>query len=257
MKLPDLFIITKGTRVVISITLGICGTGILIAWLYYRSVNRAEDPRVLPVRELIQQSEKLSAERKAPESFLILDSALRILRSIPGYENSYETGVIFNNACSAWLLSALYDSTLAETEKHKMLGTARNFADSSIRIYRDWIAEWDSVDEEQIRTSLTPSFNPDNKAFTGLNPQKILRKRILDIREAQKETPRRLSVGLTNLGTIHRHLNQSDSALLCFTEALELWPENATAKNNLNVLKGGEPIKPSLIKTLFPPDKKK
>jgi len=243
--------------VVLGITLGICGTAILVAALYYRGLNRSEDPRILPVRELIQKGEKLSAARKAPEAFLVFDSALQLLRSIPGYGQSYETGVILNNACSAWLLSGLYDSTLTDQEKTQMLHTASFLADSSIRIYQAWIGTWDSLSEDQIRIMTAPYFQPDDTAFSGRNPHRIAEKRIRDIQSAQKETPRRLSVSLTNLGTIHRHLDQPDSALICFTRALELWQENATAKSNLNVLKGGTPVKPSLIKSLFPPDKKR
>ncbi|MFA5815255.1 MAG: tetratricopeptide repeat protein [Bacteroidales bacterium] len=257
MKLPDLFKITKGTRVVISITLGICGTAILVAVLYYRGLNRSEDPRLVPVRELIQKSEELTGNRKAPEAFLLLDSALHLLKSVPGYENSYETGVIFNNACSAWLLSALYDSTLVSGEKEKMLVTAHTFADSSLRIYRAWISEWDSLPGDQIRIKIAPFFKPDDPAFAGRNPHRILDKRVKDIQSAQIETPRRLSVNLTNLGTIHRHMNRPDSALVCYAEALHLWKENKTAESNLNVLKGGKPLKPSILKSLFPPDKKK
>ncbi|HBB93530.1 MAG TPA: hypothetical protein DC042_17855 [Bacteroidales bacterium] len=257
MKIPDLFIMTKGTRVVISITLGICGTGILVAALYYRSVNRAEDPRVLPVREMISRSEQLSVERRTTEAHLTLDSALRILRGIPGYQDSYETGVIFNNTSSAWLMAALYDSTLTQPEKDKMLQLARNFADSSLIIYRSWIAEWGALTETRIRQKTSPFFKKENPDFAGLKAGRILDRRIRNIQEAQKETPRRLSVSLTNKGTIYRHLSQSDSAFICFTEALGIWPENATAKSNLNVLQGGEPVKPSILKTLFPPDKKK
>ena len=257
MKISELFHITKGTRVVISITLGICGTAILIAVFYYRSMNRAADPRVIPVRELLQKSEELTGARKAPEAFLVLDSALHLLRSVPGYENSYETGVIFNNACSAWLLSALYDSTLTSSEKENMLQLAQSFADSSTRIYRAWIREWDSLPTDQVRSRIAPFFKPDDPAFAGRNPESILDKRIKDIREAQLETPRRLSVSLTNLGTIHRHLNRPDSALMCYAEALQIWSENRTAQSNLTVLQGGKPLKPSLIQNLFPPDKKK
>ncbi len=257
MKLTDLFIITKSTRVVISITLGICGTAILVAALYYRNLNRSDDPRLVPVRELILKSEALANGRKAPEAYLLLDSALQLLKAVPGYERSYEAGFIYNNACSAWLLSALYDSTLAVSEKNQMLLTARTFADSSLRIYRDWLLEWDSLSDDQIRGKITPLFNPEDSAFEGRNFDNILKKRIKDIRSAQIETPRRLSVGLTNLGTIQRHLNQPDSALISFAEALNLWSDNRTAKSNLNVLNGGDPIKPSLIKSLFPPDKKK
>ena len=256
MKFSDLFIVSKGTRVVISITLGICGTGILIAVFYYRGLNRSEDPRLVPVRELIRKSETLSANRKAPEAYMVLDSAIRLIQTVPGYKKSYETGVMYNNACSSWLLAASYDSTLVPAEKEKMLRTARVFADSSMMVYRAWIADWDSLNPDQIHSRITPFFRPDDPAFSGRNPVRILKKRVRDIQSAQLETPRRLSVSLTNLGTIHRHLNQPDSALACYAEALRLWDKNATAKNNMNVLMGGKPIKPSLIKSLFPPDKK-
>jgi len=257
MKLSDLLIITKSTRVVISITLGICGTAILVAALYYRNLNRADDPRLVPIRELILQSEKLSNSRKAAEAYLLLDSALQQLNQIPGYKWSYEAGFIYNNASSAWLLSALYDSTLTSSEKENMLHLARTFADSSLLIYRRWINEWDSLDGIQIRSRIEPFFKSEDPAFAGRNFEHILKKRIKDIRSAQIETPRRLSVCLTNMGTIHRHMNQPDSALVCFAEALQLWSENRTAKSNLSVLNGGEPIKPSLINSIFPPDKHK
>ena len=257
MKISDLFHITKGTRVVISITLGVCGTAVLVAALYYRSLNRAEDPRVVPVREMIGRSQEYSNNRKAPEAYLILDSALQHLRSVAGYENSYEIGVIFNNSCSVWLLPALYDSTLAVAEKEKMLKTAAMFADSSMLLYRAWIREWDSLSPDQIRIKVAPFFKADDPAFTGRNPGRILDKRIKDIREAQIETPRRLSVSLTNRGTVYRHLGDPDSALTCFAEALHLWKDNRTAQSNFNVLKGGVPLRPSLIQNLFPPDKNK
>lgn len=242
---------------VISITLGVCGMAIVTAALYYRSLNRTEDPRLVPVRELIQDSQELSNSRKAPEAHILLDSALQILRSVDGYRNSYETGVIFNNACSAWLLTALYDSTLAESEKTEMLKAAASFADSSLLIYRIWLEEWGSLPPEQIRSRTEPFFTPGDPAFAGRNPSRLLDKRIKDIREAQIETPRRLSVALTNRGTIHRHLNQPDSAFACYAEALDIWKDNRTAQSNLNVLKGGKPLKPSIIQALFPPDKKK
>jgi len=78
---------------------------------------------------------------------------------------------------------------------------------------------------------------------------------IINIVAAQIETPRRLSVSLSNKGTIYHHMMKPDSSLTCYQLALSLWKDNRTAKSNLNVLMGGEPIKPSLIELLFPPDK--
>lgn len=255
MKLPNLLIISRGTRVVFIITLVICLSAILIAMAYYRGINRSADPRILPIRELISQAEELSSGLNGAASAYLLDSALVLVRAIPGYGQSWETGVIYNNLSSTWLMMALYDSTLQEHEKEELFHTAGRYADSSLYIYRRWMADWGSISTEEIASRISPWFTPDDPAFTGLNPDKIFRKRVKDISSAQVETPRRISVSLTNLGTVHRHLSQPDSALSCFTEALELWGENRAAKSNLQVLKGGEPVRPSLLKSLFPPQK--
>jgi len=94
-------------------------------------------------------------------------------------------------------------------------------------------------------------------AFQGLSFDKILNRRVRNLVTAQIETPRRLSVCMTNKGTIFRHMMQADSAFFYYNHALALWKENRTAESNLSVLMGGEPVKPSLIKSLFPPDKNK
>ncbi|MFN2313767.1 MAG: tetratricopeptide repeat protein, partial [Bacteroidales bacterium] len=69
--------------------------------------------------------------------------------------------------------------------------------------------------------------------------------------------PRRLSVSYTNKATAYRHMMMQDSALVWYDRALALWKDNRTAESNLSVLLGGEPVKPGIIKTLFPPDRKK
>jgi len=48
-----------------------------------------------------------------------------------------------------------------------------------------------------------------------------------------------------------------DSAFVYYQDALSLWKDNRTAESNLSVLLGGEPVKPNLIESLFPPDKNK
>jgi hypothetical protein len=97
----------------------------------------------------------------------------------------------------------------------------------------------------------------DDPAFTGLNFDRIISGRIRNIKLAQVETPRRLSVSLTNKGAVYRYILIPDSAVAYYKEALELWPGNITAKSNLSVLMGGQPVEPTFIEKLFPPDRKK
>jgi len=255
MKFTNLIHISKGTRVVFIITLCICGSAFAIASLYYRSVNRSGDPRLIPVRNLIQQADSLSGGLNAPRAQVLLDSARRILGAMPGYRDSWEVGVILNNSASGWIMAALYDSTLTADEKVRMLTIGLQFTDSSLTIYKEWLAQWESMSEEMIRKEIQPWFLVEDQALTGLSSDKLITRRTRQILEAKLETPRRISVALTNRGTAFRHLIRLDSARLCFEQAMEIWPDNQAAKNNLSILDGGKPIRPSLLKTLFPPEK--
>jgi len=124
-------------------------------------------------------------------------------------------------------------------------------------IYRRWIKEWSSASAEEIANKLSPFMTIDDPAFMGRDFERIFSGRVKNISLAQIETPRRLSVSLTNKGIINRHLMRPDSSLKYYREALSLWEENSAAKSNLSVLLGGEPVKPSIIESLFPPDRRK
>jgi len=152
---------------------------------------------------------------------------------------------------------AIYDSTVNRDEKNKLLEIAMKYCDSSITVYKNWISDWEKLSSDEISEKLSPFMYESDKAFEGQNFKRIFAKRIKDIVTAQIETPRRLSVSLTNKGTIYRHQLLVDSALSCYNQSLAIWKDNRTAKSNLSVLMGGEPVKPSIIESLFPPDKNK
>jgi tetratricopeptide (TPR) repeat protein len=251
----DLFKITKGTKVILVITFVVSSVTLAFAYFYYLGINRMEDPRVRQARELLEEYDQLSATGNPMERFSLLDSASAIYASFADYQQSFEFGVILNNKSSALILSALYDSTMSVPERNTVLSLAQSFCDSSIANYKTWLVEWGGLSSDEIATRIKPHMLENDPAFQGLNYEKIFEKRVKDIVVAQVETPRRLSVSLTNLGTIYRHTARQDSALLFYKEAIELWGDNRIAKSNLNVLMGGEPIEPSVIESLFPPEK--
>jgi hypothetical protein len=254
MGFGDIFKITRGTKVIITITFSVALAASLFALFYYIGINRSEDPRILKAREYLLDFEKNSGDSSPGEAFPALDSAFRIFSSLPDYKNSFETGVIYNNKSSSLLMRALYDTTISGTEKRTLLDLSLKQCDSSIHIYNSWIEEWGFLTRQEITEKLTPFMRNDDPALTH-NFKKIFERRVKNLVMAQIETPRRLSVSLTNKGTIYRHLSKPDSSLLFYREALLLWKENRTAKSNLNVLTGGDPLKPSVIESLFPPDK--
>ena len=255
MRFRDIFIISKGTKVILTITFSVSILAVAFAFFYYRNINNSEDPRVKKAHEFLLQYEKQSVRNNSLEAFPFLDSANAIFRSYPEYESSFEIGVIYNNKCSALLLMALYDSIISEFEKNNILSLAMKYCDSSISNYRIWSGSWDSLSPEIISDRISPYMKEDDPAFRGYDFEKIFSGRVKNIVAAQIETPRRLSVSLSNKGTIYRHMMKPDSSLICYQMALSLWKDNRTAKSNLNVLMGGEPIQPSLIELLFPPDK--
>ncbi|MCU0456920.1 MAG: tetratricopeptide repeat protein [Bacteroidales bacterium] len=255
MSFRDIFIISKGTKVIFTITFSVSLLAVLFAFFYYRNLNRSEDPRIRNARTWLAEYDKTTGGINSYQAFCLLDSAYSVFRSLPDYSSSFEVGLIYNNKCSALLLQAMYDTSITESQKRYLLSRSMIYCDSSISIYRNWIREWHGLSISEITEKISPWMKEDDEAFRGHNYKKIFAGRIRNIISARQETPRRLSVSLSNKGTIYRHMMMPDSSLAYYREALKLWKDNRTAKSNLNVLLGGEPIKPNLIQSLFPPDK--
>jgi hypothetical protein len=257
MGFSDIFKIGRGTKTILLISFSVSLTALIFAFFYYRSINRSEDPRIMKAREFLNAYDKVSGNSDISETFPLLDSAYRIFKSLHDYESSFEPGVIYNNKCSSLILKAIYDTTVKEVEREMLLNLSLKYSDSSILVYNRWMAEWIKLTPEEIAERIQPLMNSNDPAFYGLDFAKICERRVKNIIMAQTETPRRLSVSLTNKGTIYRHMLKPDSSLVLFKQALSLWKENRAAESNLSVLGGGDPVKPSLIESLFPPDKNK
>ncbi|MCU0458280.1 MAG: hypothetical protein MUE37_04220 [Bacteroidales bacterium] len=257
MGLKDIFVISAGTRKLLVITSSVAVLAILFAVFHYRGVNRSEDPRVAPARQLMARYDKVSGGTDSYDYFCLLDSAAAIYESVPGYEHSWEKGVIFNNRCSGLLVMAIYDSLMNDSLRRSLVDLSMSWCDSSINTYMAWKEEWGSLSEDEVKQKLSSTMHADDPAFTGHNFRTVFGKRVDDVMLAQVEIDRRLSVSYTNKATAYRHLVMQDSAYRYFQEALALWSHNRIAESNLSVLMGGEPVKPGIIESLFPPDRKK
>jgi hypothetical protein len=257
MSFKELIVISPGTKKILAITLSVATLAVVFAFFYYRGVNRSEDPRVSEARRYMAEYDALAGGTGSYAFFHLLDSAGMIYSRVQGYETSWEMGVIYNNKCSGLLLMAIYDSTITEPAKQSLLELSVIYCDSSISVYSRWLDEWEQLTEEEVSRRVLDEMDENDTAFAGLNYNKITGKRVRDIMLATVETPRRLSVSYTNKATAYRHLMMQDSALFYYKRALSLWKDNRTAESNLSVLLGGEPVKPGIIESLFPPDRKK
>ena len=257
MGLKDIFVLSAGTKKLLVITSSVAVLAVLFAIFHYRGINRSEDPHVAQARQLLAEYDRVAGGIRSYEFFHLLDSAAAVYKGIPGYENSWEMGVIFNNKCSGLLLMAIYDSSLTDSVRRSLIDLSMAWCDSSITLYRAWKTEWGSLSEDKVEQKLGLTMRADDPAFDGYKIRRIFGKKVDDIMLAQVEIDRRLSVSFTNKATAYRHLMRQDSAYYYYQEALALWNHNRTAESNLSVLMGGEPVKPGIIESLFPPDRKK
>lgn len=252
--MKNLFRISAQTkRVLAGIFIIIC-TSLLVAYIYYNGKNKAEDPRIVRTKYMFRQFDELMKENKYSEALPLLDSIEIILLKVPGYKESYEPGIVYNNRGSAYLSMALYSSN-DSIEKFRLLEISEKNIDSSIAIYNAWIDKNNNLTEAELSKNAEPFFSENDLAFKGRNIEKIIRKRAEDLALAQKENPRRLSVCYTNLGIVQRHQYKQNEAAESYIKAIKLWKDNYTARNNFNVLMGKPPEDRSIIDQLFPPDK--
>ena len=246
---------TQTKRVLVGIFIIICAS-LLVAYIYYNGKNKAEDPRIVQTKYMFRQFDELMKENKFSSTLPLLDSIEIILMKVPGYKESYEPGIVYNNRGSVYLSMALYSSK-DSIEKFRLLEISEKNIDSSIAIYNTWINKNNNLTEAELSKNAEQFFSQNDVAFAGRNFKNILHKRAEDLVLAQKENPRRLSVCYTNLGIVLRHQYKQNEAAQSYIKAIKLWKDNYTARNNFNVLMGKPPEDRSIIDQLFPPDKNK
>lgn len=228
--------------------------GIAIAWVYYGNINRSVDPRVRQAHIMYGRYNVYASENNAEMVLAVLDSIEDIYLSVPHYRDSYEMGVVYNNRASVFLSKALSDSIIEEIRQH-YFSLSERYLNKSLSYYTRWINLFGDKSEEEISTIVNEEFPADGSLSKNKNLDAIIRSRIKEIRTAQLEMPRRMSVSYTNLGIIRRHENKPEEAIQYYIKALELWDQNHVAKNNMNILFGKPIEKQSVLKKLFPPER--
>jgi len=253
MKFPK---ISKPTKILLIVLVSIVIISVLFAYIYYHTKNASEDPRVVDTKTMFKEFDKLLAENRFDEALLITYKIEDIFIRIPCYAESFEMGIVYNNRGSVYLSMGLY-AKADSVYKNDCLDTAKMLILHSISIYDAWLDHYKSIPEAELITIVKDCFPEGDPAFNGKNYQRIVAKRVDDIKLARNETPRRLSVAYTNLGIIQRHQWHQNEAMESYIIAIKLWKDNFTARNNFNVLMGRPPEDRSIIEQLFPPEKNK
>lgn len=241
------FILIMGTLFVSALIAG---------YFYYDYINKSVDPRVIQANIMYSRYNDLTAQADFNGIFKLMDSIEDIYRNIPHYKNSYEIGVVYNNRAATYIAMALQITYNDSIVKDSLLNLAKQNSLISIEVYSDWLEKWQGKNKEEIKIMIKPHFEQNDKAFTGLNVNRYINNRTNLIAEAQYETPRRLSVSYTNLGIVLRHEEKYDEAAQMYFKALELWPDNLAAENNLSILLDKPIKKQGILRRLFPKDRR-
>lgn len=248
------FQLKRSSYILILIMLGIFLVGIWYADQYYGQFNAAEDPRVIRAKELYQDYNTLAAEKKYHEILDLLDSIELIYENYEDYKDSYEVGVLYNNRAAIYLNLVLFEP-ITETEKDSLMDLSLVYLSYSRLTYEKWKAYFGSLSANELKKHFTPIYQRAYSVADSSIQNSYVRKRIDEMQLAQKEVNRRLSVTYTNLGILHKQMGNIEEALVQYEKALKLWPDNLTAKNNINVLFGRPLEKRGLIDRLFPKER--
>jgi tetratricopeptide (TPR) repeat protein len=232
---------------------------ITFSYFYYSSINSSKDPRVKHARELYEKYNEYTIQGDYDKVFALLDSIEFIYRKEKHFAESFEVGVLNNNRAATYLTMALYDykpESYMLYSKDSLLQLAQISVQKSISIYENWIEVFKDKNQEQIKSFISANYLNGLEEAIAKDKERYINNRVEEILTAQYETKRRLSVAYTNLGIIHRHFEQYENAINNYQKAIELWNQNLTAENNLNILLGKPLKKRNLIQKLFPPEQK-
>ncbi len=232
---------------------------IVVSYFYYKNINASKDPRVKQARELYEKYNNYAVQNDFENVFALLDSVEFIYKSVNHFSESFEVGVLYNNRAAAYLTMAIYESkpeAFILLSKNSLLNLAQESVQISIVIYENWLEKYSDKNSEHIEQILQNDYYIGLENYSEKEKEKFIKSRIQEIETAQYETERRLSVAYTNLGITHRHLEQFENAITNYQKAIELWDQNLTAENNLNILLGKPLTKRNLIQKLFPPKRK-
>lgn len=256
--------INNSTKALVLIMIALVSIGMLIAWSYYRNIDRSIDPRVVKARELYAKYDIYAQEGNYYKVFALLDSIESIYSATKHYEGSFELGVLYNNRAAALLTITMSADSIpmkynpyANSKADSIVTFAEINVLKAISIYDNWLIGYTGKSREQICEIIESEFMEGLENISPDLETKYLLARAKDIEKAISENDRRLSVCYTNLGIVFRQREQYKEAVEQYEKALELWDRNLNAENNINLLLGRPLKKRNIIQKIFPPDRDK
>jgi len=249
----------KIPRALIYVMMALVVITVLLAYSHYRGKNLSVDPRIVPARKLYEGYNALAGSNDYAGVIRLLDTIAQIYSQYPHYRGSFETGVLENNRAAVYLTLGLSYDSLSSPYHHlgqdSLIALGESAARKSIDIYKRWLSVYEGSGTEEIQEQVLATFGIGLKTDDPGEMEAYLENRVREIENAMEETPRRLSVSYTNLGLAYRYREDYQEAASCYQHAMDLWEDNLTAENNLNILLGEPMKKRNFIQKMFPKPK--
>jgi len=254
----------RTTRTLILAMLVLVLISTITAKVYYSRVNQGVDPRILPARMGYKTYNQKAQLSDFTGVLNILDSIAFYYQRIPHYQNSYELGVVNINRAATYMTVGLHIDSLRvshslgfmqDLTKKGLLDLAENELNKGIQIYSDWNLKYHDFDIQELTAELQKDFYLGFDGYTSNRQEQCFKTRLKELKTAQWENDRRLSVAYTNLGIIYFQRNKYTDAANYFNMALDLWKDNLNAENNLNSMLGRPMVKRNFIQKMFPKER--
>lgn len=254
----------RSKRAVILAMIALSAVVVIFSYFYYGGKNKQADPRILPAREMYAEYNNLTAQNNFDQTYSLLKKIDEVYFGVKHYASSFERGVLFNNKAAAIITIAMVKDSTARNKippefrdisKDSLINIAEKTVQNSINMYRAWFNKYENKTEDEITRMIESEFLVGLSNYSIEEQRDYLVNRIEEISTALSEKNRRMSVSLTNLGMVYRHQMKYELAVKSYKEAVDLWSENLTAKNNMNALLGRPMEKNSPLRKIFPKDK--
>ncbi|MBW1646280.1 MAG: tetratricopeptide repeat protein [Deltaproteobacteria bacterium] len=228
-KLGELLKLNKTMKMVLLVVAVLSAVMVIMLWRYYQLRSVGQDARYKAPMHHYSAGEKKMIRGKFKKALKEYETAREMLEKIPGInlDQDFYYGIVLNSIGTIYLRIGIYGQGRDTVKRKEDLGKypdkirrAQSYFERSIKIYRTWLAAHRPPEEEvrKIKASRV-----------GMDPDKI------ELRPFERYE-RALSVALCNLGMARRYLGDTQAALKIYREALEIWPENRPAQNNLETL---------------------
>ena len=158
----------KQTKILLAVMSIISTLAVVGTFFYYQRLNSFEDPRIIGAKKIFLKYDNAKKDLDFKELLEFMDQIEAIYQNTPGYKDSFELGVVYNNRGAIYLAEAL-------KEKNELLfNQAKTHTFKSIKLYENWILRFNLKSSKKIKKEIKLFFNENEPIFKKVNLDKVI-----------------------------------------------------------------------------------